>query len=102
FESEQFAGRIIEVSDTSIRIGDNDSFLNRIENRFEKSFLLRQAEKIILHLLGSDFAEPPNQFLNEAGFHVQVPSRPLTFPRAGNSTPRARGSSPECPSVFRR
>jgi hypothetical protein len=35
---------------------------------------LEEAQKTILHLVGSDFAEPPNQFLNEADFHRTIPN----------------------------
>ena len=57
FESKQFAGRIVEVGDASFRICHDDSFLDGVENRFEKTFLLGQAQKIILHLFRPDASE---------------------------------------------
>jgi hypothetical protein len=35
---------------------------------------LEEAQKTILHLVGSDFADLPNQFLNEADFHRTIPN----------------------------
>src|SRR3982074_1743289 len=60
FQSEQLAGGIVEVSDSALRIGDDDSFLDRVEKGFEKTFLLRQTQKIILHFLRPDLAETAN------------------------------------------
>jgi len=51
------AGGVVKISDSPFRIGNDDSFLDGIENRFEKTFLLREAQKIILHFLRPDLAE---------------------------------------------
>ncbi len=40
-----------------------------LKDGFEKTFLLRQPQKIILHLLRPDVAESLNQFVKETGFH---------------------------------
>ena len=69
FQSEQLASRVVQVSDSTLRIGNDDPFLDRIENCFEKTFLLRQTQKIILHFLRPDFAEATDQFFNKPGFH---------------------------------
>ena len=66
FQPEQLAGRVVQISDSTIRIGDDDSFLDGIENRLEKTFLLRQAQKIILHVLRPDFAEATDELLDKA------------------------------------
>jgi len=39
------AGSFVKVTDAALRIRDDDSFLDRIENRFEKTFFLREAQK---------------------------------------------------------
>jgi hypothetical protein len=52
-----------------MRIGHDDPFLNGVEDRLEKTFLLGQTQKIILHLLRPNLAEPANQFFEKAGFH---------------------------------
>jgi hypothetical protein len=57
-ETKQFARRTVEICDAPLRIRYDDSFLDRVENRFEKTFFLGQAQKIILHLLGADAPEP--------------------------------------------
>src|SRR5438067_1294913 len=59
-QTEQLAGRIIEISDSAFRIGNDDSLLDRIENGFEKTFLLCETQKIILHFLGTNLAEAPD------------------------------------------
>src|SRR5437867_3147502 len=55
--SKQIAGRIVEISDPAFRIGNDDSFLNGVEDGLEKTFLLRQSQEIILHLFRPDPAE---------------------------------------------
>src|SRR5207244_11929589 len=69
FQSEQLAGRIVQVGDSTFRVSDDDPFLNRIENCLEKTFLMSKTQKIILHVLRPDLAEATNQFFNEPGFH---------------------------------
>ena len=69
-ESEDFAGGVIQVGDAAVGIGDDDSFLDGIEDRLEKTFLLREAKQIILHLLRADAAEAADQFFEKAGFHL--------------------------------
>jgi len=46
-----------ELSQRLTGFGKPDPFLDGIENRFEKTFLLREAQKIILHFLRPDLAE---------------------------------------------
>jgi hypothetical protein len=53
-------------------IRDDDSFLDRIENCLEKTFFLREPQKIILHFLWPDFAEAADQFVNKTGFHCSI------------------------------
>ncbi len=57
---KQFANRIVEIGDAAFRIGDNDPFLDGVENRLEKTFLLCQAQKIILHLFRPNASESLN------------------------------------------
>src|SRR6478736_730894 len=59
-QSEKFAGPVIQIGDAAVRIGDDDSFLNGVEDRLEKTFLLREAEEIVLHLLWPNPAEAAN------------------------------------------
>src|SRR6266536_2074506 len=56
-EPKQLAGRIIKVSNAASRIGHNDAFLNGVENGLEEAFLLRQTQKIILHLFRPNASE---------------------------------------------
>ena len=42
-QSKPFAGRIVQISDPPIWIGHNDAFMDRIEDGFQKTFLLGQA-----------------------------------------------------------
>src|ERR1700694_5608938 len=44
FQSEQLAGGVVEISDSAFRIGNDDSFLDRVENGFEKTFFLTQTQ----------------------------------------------------------
>ena len=71
-EPEDFAGCVIQIGDPPFRIGHDDPFLDRIENRLEKTFLLREAEQIVLHLLRTDAAEAADQFFEETGFHRSI------------------------------
>src|SRR5436305_15341802 len=47
-QPEKFTGAIIHISDFAAGIGDNNPFLDRVEDRLEKSFFLRQSQQIIL------------------------------------------------------
>src|SRR6266404_6699741 len=69
FEAKQFAGRLIQVGDAAVRIGDDDAFLNGVENGFEKSFFLRETDQVILHVLGANPPEAPDQFFKKTRFH---------------------------------
>ena len=69
FQSKQFAGRIVQISDAPVRIGHDDPFLDGVEDGLEETFLLREPQEIILHLLRPDAAESLDQFLKEPGFH---------------------------------
>ena len=60
---------IVEVSDPGFRVGDDDAFLDGIEHGFQETFLLRQAQKIILHVFRPDAAETLDQFFKKARFH---------------------------------
>ena len=68
-ETKDFAGGVVQIGDSAAGIGDDDSFLDGIENRLEKTLLLREAKEIILHLLRPDPAETADQFFEEAWFH---------------------------------
>jgi len=60
---------IVEVSDPGFRVGDDDAFLDGIEHGFQETFLLRQAQKIILHVFRPDAAETLDKFFQKARFH---------------------------------
>src|SRR5438270_2926964 len=68
-QSKQRARCIIQVSDTSFRVSDDDALLNGIEYCLQKTFLLRQTQKIVLHLFRPDTSEPLDKFFNKTGFH---------------------------------
>ena len=59
-QPKELAGRFVEIGDAALRIGDDDVFLDGVKNGFEKTFLLRQAQKIVLHVLRSDAPESLN------------------------------------------
>src|SRR5438552_6785775 len=67
--SKQIAGRIVEISDPAFRIGNDDSFLNGVEDGLEKTFLLRQSQEIILHLFRPNPAESLDYFFKKTRFH---------------------------------
>ncbi len=82
-EAEDVAGRVVEIGNAPLGVGHDDPFLDGIENRLEETFLLGEAEQIILHLLRSDAAEALNQFFEESRFHrcsVRDPQRRGTEP----------------------
>src|SRR6266566_6224075 len=60
---------IVEVSDPGFRIRHDDAFLDGIEHGFQETFLLRQAQKIILHVFRTDAAEALDEFFKKARFH---------------------------------
>src|SRR5882757_10423497 len=60
---------IVEVSDPGLRVRHNDAFLDGIEHGFQETFLLRQAQKIILDVFRPDAAETLDQFFKKARFH---------------------------------
>src|SRR6266496_5001293 len=62
-------GCIVEVSDPGFRIRYDDAFLDGIEHGFQETFLLRQAQKIVLHVFRPDAAETLDQFFKKARFH---------------------------------
>ena len=73
-QAKDFAGGVIQISDSPAGIGDDDSFLDGVENGLEKTFLLREAKEIILHLLRTDPPEPADQFFEKTGFHAAASS----------------------------
>ena len=72
-QAEQFTGGIVQVSDSTARIGDDDSFLDGVKNGFEKAFLLGQAQEIILDIFRADPAEPTDKLFDKARFHAAHP-----------------------------
>src|SRR6266550_177567 len=60
---------IVEVSDPGLRVRHDDAFLDGIEHGFQETFLLRQAQKIILHVFRPDAAEALDEFFKKARFH---------------------------------
>ena len=82
-QTEKFAGGIVHISDAPIGIGDDDSFLDGVEDRLEKTFLLREAEEIVLDLLRVDAPQASDQFFEKTGFHLCVIVTVL--PKAANA-----------------
>src|SRR2546421_10103586 len=60
---------IVEISDPGFRVRHDDAFLDGIEHRFEKPFLLRQAEEVVLYIFRADAAEALDEFFKKARFH---------------------------------
>src|SRR5882724_3451361 len=60
---------IVEVSDPGFRVRHDDAFLDGIEHGFQETLLLRQAQKIILHVFRTDAAEALDEFFKKARFH---------------------------------
>src|SRR5207244_7272981 len=69
-QSKQSASCVVQIRDPAVRIGNDDAFLDSIENRFQKTLLLGQAQKIILHLFRADAPEPLDKFFKKTGFHL--------------------------------
>ena len=57
FKPKQFTGGVVHISDAALRVGHNNAFLDRVENRLDQSLFLCELEEIILHLLRTDAAE---------------------------------------------
>src|SRR5438067_1319050 len=89
-QSEKLTGAVVHVSDFAAGIGDNDSFLDRIEDGFEKSFFLRQSQQIILNIFRLNLAEPTDQFFEKAGFHIAVSPSGANAPSFSREIPRVR------------
>ncbi len=92
-EPEDFAGRVIQIGDPAFRIGHDDPFLDRVENRLEKAFFLREAEQIILHVLRPDPAEAADQLLEKTGFHGAILDRICGMNRIAGTWPMTRGTA---------
>ena len=58
-QTENFAGRIVHISDSAARIGDDDAFLDGVEDGLDKALFLRKAKEIVLDLLRPDAAKAP-------------------------------------------
>ena len=69
FETKQFAGGVIHIRDAAFRIGDDDSFLNRVEDGLDQPLLLREPEEVILDLLRPHAPKTLDQFIEKARFH---------------------------------
>ena len=76
-QAEKFAGGVVQISDSAFRVGHDDSFLDRIENRLEKTFLLGQLQKIILNVLRPDLPRRPISFSTKPAFILQWQIREL-------------------------
>ena len=63
------AGRIVHVGDPAVRIGHDDSFLDRVEDRLDEPLLLRELEQIILDVLRPDPPESFDEFVEKTGLH---------------------------------
>src|SRR5262249_2663190 len=61
-ESKKAASRVIQVSDSAFGVSYDDAFLNRVENGFQETFLLRQTQKIVLHVFRPDSAQALDEF----------------------------------------
>src|SRR6478752_1895915 len=60
---------VVEVCDPGFRVRHDDAFLNGIEHGFQEPLLLREAQKIILHIFRPDAAEALDEFFKKTRFH---------------------------------
>jgi len=68
-ETEQLAGGHVDISDAPLRVRDDDAFLDRIEDRLDEPFLLREPQQIMLHVFRPNLAEATDQLVEKAGLH---------------------------------
>src|SRR5437867_1949705 len=92
-QPKQSASCIVQIRDPAFGIGHNDAFLDGIENRFQETFLLGQAQKIILHLFRPDAAESLDKFFKKTGFHDLKASNSNTQHRVNHQAPSFEVSS---------
>src|ERR1700740_2538829 len=50
FNTEKLRGRCVDKLDFTLDIGHNDALLQGVENPFQKPFLAREPDEIVLHL----------------------------------------------------
>src|SRR4051812_42522038 len=68
-QSEKLAGSVIQVSDPPLRVGDDDPFLDRVENGLDEPLFLGKLKEIILDVLGADSPEAFDQLVEKTGLH---------------------------------
>lgn len=71
-EPEELASRGVYVSDPGVGVGHDNAFLDRVEDRLDEAFFLRQPEQIIFNFLRPDAAEALDQLLEKTRFHALV------------------------------
>src|SRR6266436_10405164 len=68
-QPKQSASCLVQIRDPAFGISHDDAFLDGIENSLQETFLLGQAQKIILHFFRPDALESLDEFLKKTGFH---------------------------------
>ena len=53
-------------------IGDDDAFMNRVEDRLEKALLIREPQQIALHILRPHAPDAFDEFVEKAGVHEEA------------------------------
>jgi len=72
FDSEKSASGAVQIEDATIRIGDDDSLQNGIEDRLKETLLSSDFHKVILHLSGLNQGKALNEFVEKTAFHVAL------------------------------
>ena len=68
-EAEESAGRPVHVDDVILRVGNNDSLKDGVEDRLEESLLLREELEVVPEVGRFDEADPLDQFVDKSPVH---------------------------------
>ena len=68
-DSEQRGDRVVEVTNLPLGIDHHDAFLERVEDRLEKSLLVVEPLQIRLEIALPHAVDPVEQLVQEGVFH---------------------------------
>ncbi len=69
-QSEELARGAVEVIDAPVEVGDDDAFVDRVEDRLEKTLLVREPQQVALHFLRAHPPDAFDEFVEKAGVHA--------------------------------
>ena len=69
-EAEEVAGGVVEEGDAALGVGDDDAFVDGVEDGLEKAFLAGEPQEVVLDFLRADAADALDEFFEEAGGHA--------------------------------